>query len=729
MINKVQFFLIPAILYLTGIAEIAKASNIVARWPMNIGPDTIVTDIIGGNNGTMLGLDPATAWLPGGGVRFDNTEGHRIEIPHSDTFDFGDESFTIVLQVRYLESPTTTERWIVKGTFLFPGTGSRYEIFYTSSGTVRFTIDNGLINIKSKLEVPGDVFVNGEWVHVVAVRDADKDTLMLYANGVFQGGTADRSGDISNGEPLWIGESTGDVDMTMSGDIRDVRLYNRALSEQEIQNFYPCCSGTSVSGLPGLVAHWPMNYNYSSVVTDVAGGNNGAMTGLNPTAAWLPGGGIRFDNLNGHHIEVPHSDNFDFGDENFTVSMLIRYLKAPVNTDHWLMKGTHGIPGIGSNYELYHTGAGNVRFSINNGPGDIMSELEVPDKTFFTGNWVHVVAVRDADSDTLLIYANAELQGSAADISGDITNGEPLRIGESTDETGTAMSGDIKDVCLFNAALSSEEIIALFNTYNIVKSDATLSDLKVDGNTLEDFTTVKFNYIEILDEGTTVPPLVTATPANNKAKLEIVDALTLDDVARITVTSEDSTTENVYTITFEVAKSDDAYLTTINTEPYAEFIPEFNKDTTDYLVELPAGTASVKVTATKSDDKATVTGGGDIDVGSGSATVTLTVTAEDGTIKEYRIIFHVLTGIPLVRNSSIQVYPNPVSGMLFIENEGELANVNIYNSQGQIVKVLTNIYSSELSVDVNELNSGIYLLKIETVNGLVINNTFIINSY
>jgi lysophospholipase L1-like esterase len=222
-----------------------------------------------------------------------------------------------------------------------------------------------------------------------------------------------------------------------------------------------------------MVAHWPMNDGSGTVVTELVDTNNGILAGLDPAAAWLPpngakGGGVRFDNNDSSHIEVPDVYELDFIDESFSISMLVRYPEPPTDTDRWLIKGTHEAPGTGSRYELLHTGGGNtVRFSIDNGPDDKKSKLEVPDSVFITGGWIHVVAIRDAVNDTMMIYANNEFLGGTKDESGDISNGEPLWIGESTDETGTAMSGDINDVRIYNYALSADEIKALFRRYGI----------------------------------------------------------------------------------------------------------------------------------------------------------------------------------------------------------------------------------------------------------------------
>jgi lysophospholipase L1-like esterase len=275
------------------------------------------------------------------------------------------------------------------------------------------------------------------------------------------------------------------------------------------------------STLIRLVAHWPMDDGSGTVVTDIVDGNNGNMAGLDPAAAWLTpngllGGGVRFDNIDGNHIEIPNLCDLDFGDESFTISMLIRYPVPPTDNDRWLIKGTHNTPGTGSRYELFHTGLGTVRFSIDNGTADVKSKLEVPDTAFITGGWVHAVAVRDAVNDTLMIYANAEFQGGTADKSGDISNGEPLWIGESTDETGTAMSGEINDVRIYNYALSTDEINNLFISYDIPSG--------TDDGKISAFSTYEMmqNYPNPFNKSTTIEY---SLPGNAQTEIVVYDLL------------------------------------------------------------------------------------------------------------------------------------------------------------------------------------------------------------
>jgi hypothetical protein len=214
--------------------------------------------------------------------------------------------------------------------------------------------------------------------------------------------------------------------------------------------------------MPEPIAHWPMDEGAGEVVADVVGGNDGTIVG---GISWLTEGGVAFDNIDGSHIEVPHADVLDFGDVDFSISMLIRYPAAQVDfgeADRWIIKGTHGDPGTGSRYEIFHTSGPEIRFSIDNGPDDVKSKLAVSNEAIVTGEWVHVVAVRDAANDLMSLYADGVLLGTQTDTSGDISSGEVMFIGESTDEADTAMSGDMADIRIYDAALTEDQIAAIY---------------------------------------------------------------------------------------------------------------------------------------------------------------------------------------------------------------------------------------------------------------------------
>lgn len=75
----------------------------------------------------------------------------------------------------------------------------------------------------------------------------------------------------------------------------------------------------------------------------------------------------------------------------------------------------------------------------------------------------------------------------------------------------------------------------------------------------------------------------------------------------------------------------------------------------------------------------------------------------------------------LTENNSFNysVYPNPTNGLLHIESEEEISQINILNLSGSIVK------SSELNmVDVSELSTGMYVYEVILISGKVARGNF-----
>jgi hypothetical protein len=210
--------------------------------------------------------------------------------------------------------------------------------------------------------------------------------------------------------------------------------------------------------IPVMVAHWPMDDD----VNDVVGDNDGTIVGNVSFIDGVLGGAVVLDTSDETAaILVPDAAELDFGDVDFTISMMIRYPSAPGTNQHELMtKGTTGAPGTGKRYTLFHKGD-RMRFEIDNDVSK--SSLQVSDANFITGEWIHIVAVRDSVNNELLLYADGILQGTAADTSDDISSGEDMYIGNSPPIYGNNVSeADIDDVRIYDAALTEEEIAAIY---------------------------------------------------------------------------------------------------------------------------------------------------------------------------------------------------------------------------------------------------------------------------
>ena len=102
-----------------------------------------------------------------------------------------------------------------------------------------------------------------------------------------------------------------------------------------------------------------------------------------------------------------------------------------------------------------------------------------------------------------------------------------------------------------------------FNNFTITRedspapasTDATLSDLQVNGTTVTGFSAETLSYDVTLPYGTTAIPTVTYTVNDNKASSVLNNASALPGSTTVTVTAEDGTTTKTYTVNFTVLQS------------------------------------------------------------------------------------------------------------------------------------------------------------------------------
>ena len=123
--------------------------------------------------------------------------------------------------------------------------------------------------------------------------------------------------------------------------------------------------------------------------------------------------------------------------------------------------------------------------------------------------------------------------------------------------TSQGMSiNDIKEL-KFDGGDSSTSIyidnIYFWKTPTVVGTDATLSDLQVDGTTITNFSSGTETYTYGLVEGTSVVPTVTATATDTGAVItSITAASSIPGTTEVLVTAADGTTTKTYTVSFAI---------------------------------------------------------------------------------------------------------------------------------------------------------------------------------
>lgn len=101
--------------------------------------------------------------------------------------------------------------------------------------------------------------------------------------------------------------------------------------------------------------------------------------------------------------------------------------------------------------------------------------------------------------------------------------------------------------------------------------------------------------------------------------------------------------------------------------------------------------------------------------GSGSIYYRLSQTDFDGTTQVLKISSVEIENV----NSQVSLYPNPVESVLFIElDETAYATVQLYAINGAMVKE-QSLYQNLNSIDVSDMESGIYIVKINSNNEMI----------
>lgn len=93
-------------------------------------------------------------------------------------------------------------------------------------------------------------------------------------------------------------------------------------------------------------------------------------------------------------------------------------------------------------------------------------------------------------------------------------------------------------------------------------------------------------------------------------------------------------------------------------------------------------------------------------------------------LDDFKIVQEVAGSTPSLDLANLSVYPNPVSDRLNIDYKENISNLTVYDLSGRSVKSFTSNNRNN-SIDVSDLKSGIYMLRIETENNNVSTVKFI----
>ncbi len=204
-------------------------ANLVGCWPMEEGSGGVVIDATAfGNDGTTTGIPTWVTGHIGKALSLSGT-GQYAVVPNSASLDIT-STITLAAWIKPTKTSAYTQYIIKK--VIGTTTSSGYELSLSSGGKVFVRFNGGTTlttRVDSNYLYPTD---GNTWVHVAATYDGSN--IKVYINGTLDNSKTVSFAIGSNSTNLGIGAQPDGV-YPFQGMIDDARVYNRALSLEEVQ--------------------------------------------------------------------------------------------------------------------------------------------------------------------------------------------------------------------------------------------------------------------------------------------------------------------------------------------------------------------------------------------------------------------------------------------------------------------------------------------------------------
>jgi len=519
-----------------------EGGSLISYWGFDEFTGNITYDYTGRNNGTCYNFSAGLCnWTRFGkfrsAIKFDGDDDH---------IDMGD-----VLDFTSTTEKFSGEAWIKSNGFSSydcitckwdtTGNERQWGFYVVSSKPSILLSDAGTFDLHYQAD---NTINNNTWYHLAWVVDIENDDFKVYVDGnevsaSHQLGTTTIT-DISNfGTALRIGAreagGSGTAVDRFNGTIDSVAIWNRSLSQAEIQHHYEqgiqlLSSKRTIfesrqldfsSGVAGITyadnhSVWKHDMNWTtesgnltlgggygdSVVlymnfdrdcTGTAGrcvldysqfGNNGTI--INATvwnASGKIGGAYEFNGTNQYiNVSDPTDGSLDFGvGKDFTVEAWFKVLGGGIGgTSNKLLVDKSSLLSYGNAGD-----ASGYGIAVNHNDGHIVAALDgISDPTSFVSSalslntWHHVALVYDNDIGGWL-YVNGVMVDTHSGTGGDNSNTYNLTIGGKAGGT-RLFNGTIDEVRILNISLSAAEIKRDFLDQN--ESGVQLSQMDYDAH-------------------------------------------------------------------------------------------------------------------------------------------------------------------------------------------------------------------------------------------------------
>ncbi|MEU6227582.1 LamG-like jellyroll fold domain-containing protein [Streptomyces sp. NPDC047042] len=307
----------------------------------------------------------------------------------------------------------------------------------------------------------------GVWTHLVGVSDA-LGNMSLYVNGTEVSGVCTGCGTpvqdltpMASTKGVAIGRgkaATASVNF-FAGRIRDVQLYARDLTGDEISQLYTSATTTGESPVSlGAAGWWKLDDGESPTAADYSG--TGKAGTLNTSTSWSGenGGSAVFAGAGQIATGGPATDTT----KSFSVAAWAKITSTPAGT--WQTVMTQQGSQTGGFSLDYNPTAG--RWAFDRSTTDVAAPTVVGATSTAAptlATWTHLVGTYDAATGRMTLYVNGVAQNTATDTTPIASTG-PLVIGRGYAAGAAAnyFNGSVSKAQVYSRTLTAAEATALY---------------------------------------------------------------------------------------------------------------------------------------------------------------------------------------------------------------------------------------------------------------------------
>lgn len=456
----VVFFAVPP--FSAEASVLTKPTNnlgLVAYYAMEDATGTLATDFSGNSNtATLSGFpaNPVTNWVSGKRGRALLHDGNGFITASDQTSLDLSTAGTVAFWVKRSASGVQT----AFGKWDSTGSQQSYLLQVHTDNVVTMNISSTGAN---QTALTGGSITDTSWHHVAGTWDGTN--LRVFVDGVQTNSVSSTVSVFNSTAAL---QSRYNAANNFSGTLDEARVYSRALSIPEIAYLYGVGAAryNNPSSL-GIIGYWSFEDATGTKATDFSGsGNTGTLTG-NAIRFTSGGGrlgtGIRLDGTSNNYVTAGDIASIDTA----TTLSACAWLKFTSGTTANSILGKFDAIGVNDGLKFSRS-SGNV-YTVRLGDSTDTSDITLTGTTAVPiSSWNYTCFTLTLGSSTgLRIYINGvEDASSPFDVSSiSAINGgtSALLIGHDI-VNGTAMTGDVDEVRIYDRVLSQAEILTLYGS-------------------------------------------------------------------------------------------------------------------------------------------------------------------------------------------------------------------------------------------------------------------------